>query len=51
MKKCSKKAKNACIFLKIGQNMYFNVNFQVLLKNTEFSKFSPIFPDLKILPI
>ena len=31
-KKCSKTAKHPCIFLEIGQNMYFNVNFRVFAK-------------------
>ena len=43
-------AKNTYIFMKFGQNMYFNVNFRVFLKNVEFTQFSPDFPDFPDFP-
>ena len=36
-------AKNECILIKLCENMYFNVNFWELEKNTEISNFPPNF--------
>ena len=36
-------AKNECILIKLCENMYFNVNFWDLEKNTEISYFFPDF--------
>ena len=44
-------AKKACIVLKVGQNMYFDVNVRFFATNTKFAQFSPIFPGFPIMPI
>ena len=41
--KCSKMAKNACIMMKFGKNMYFDINVWFFSKNTKFAHYYPDF--------